>query len=89
MLSDLIDMNEVREIRRINLYPTLGSQTQRIAWRKKVNMVSQNLCLNRNIEFLDINPYIDYANGAKELADGIHLTNPSTILKINNLILDL
>jgi hypothetical protein len=79
---------EIREIRKNSQYPTLGLPAQRHNWRKLANTVSKDLASKLNINYLEINGFIDYDSGLDQL-DCVHLTNPSTVYKINNSILNI
>lgn len=79
---------EIREIRKNSQYPTLGLPAQRHNWRKMVNAVSKDSANKLNINYLEINGFIDYGSGLDQL-DCVHLTNPYTVYKINNSILNI
>ena len=80
-------IKEIKEIRKINNYPTLGTFSQREDWRNAANEITRLLCKKYSLGYVDINSFIQNKDSNLEQFDGVHFSNPETIKKINQAIL--
>ena len=82
-------ISDLKKIKRLNEYPTLGSPEERFQWRNSLNIITSELAFKNNYKFLDINPYIyKDSHPNKVQFDGIHISNPDVIIDINKNVLD-
>jgi hypothetical protein len=82
-------ISDLKKIKRLNEYPSLGSLEERFQWRKSLNIVTSELAFKNNYKFLDINPYIYKDSDLNKVQfDGVHISNPDIICDINKNILD-
>lgn len=82
-------ISDLKKIKRLNEYPSLGSLEERSQLRNSFNLVTSELAFKNNFKFLDINSYIYKGpNPYKVQFDGVHISNPDVIFDINKKILD-
>jgi hypothetical protein len=67
-------------------YPSFGNLDERSKWRKLFNKTSSKLASENNFMFLDLNPYLNKNSGSVQF-DGVHISDPTVINKINNKII--
>jgi len=82
-------ISDLKKIKRLNEYPSLGSLEERSQLRNSFNLVTSELAFKNNYKFLDINFYI-YKGPNPYIVqfDGVHISNPDVIFDINKKILD-
>jgi len=84
------NIQQLKVLRETNIYPTLGDMEYRKSWRYRFNKISRTVAKENGYKYLDINTYIsDSTDPARIQFDGVHISDPSTVFKINNRILNL
>jgi hypothetical protein len=82
-------ISDLKKIKRLKEYPSLGSLEERSQWRNSLNIVTSELAFKNDYKFLDINSYIyKDPDSYKVQFDGVHISNPDIIVDINKKILD-
>jgi hypothetical protein len=83
-------ISDLKIIKKLNKYPTLGSLEERSQWRKSLNMVTSELAFMNNYKYIDINPYIYKDHHSNNVQfDKVHISNPDIIDDINKNIIEL
>lgn len=78
-------VKDVREARKIDSAPTLGSLANRMSWTQSVNTAIDRICKTYGVQYCDLTKWILNAVAAQPYsADQVHLTFPSVIRTIND-----